>query len=1060
MKVKKALMKKPGLMILILSSLLSIYNAKAMPLMGGDITWICVGQDSFLIKLVVYRDCNSITISGQTINFKCATSGASITSINLSQGTPVDITPKCNTSCTRCQSSACSFPYGMHRYTMQGLVILNGAGSCCNISISWDGWYGRNAAITTITSASSYELYVEAKLNRCQNPCDNSPAFTNTPILIQCVGQDFYYNHGALDIDIDSSGGLSDSLTYQWAAPLDVAGSAIPYTGQYSYDMPIYFNGFPNAAQSMPKGFHLDAHTGDIQFRPMKSEVTVMVLQVNEFRNGVKIGEIRRDLQIIVINCTSNNPPVVTTQNSVRSINACAGTPVSLTFYANDPNSNDTATISWNSAIPGASWSDNNGQTKHPSATFSWTPSDSQACSLPYTFVVSAKDNACPMRAQFSQSYQIYVGRTPAATVAVSDSGCGKYNFRALYPANTISPVTWWTGDAFTFLPNTGKITSHQFSPGLYHYTLTVNSYGCSQFYIDSFTADSFVTVSLPADTIVCKNSTLNLRAFVLNGGNPYSLSWGSANSIFTGDTLAVKQITVTKDTTIWIRARYHNFNCPWDQIKIKVRPDRKITLPADSFYCYRNNTITAKFFPKIAAFRSFNWYRQGSSLAVDSDAVLNIPDSGQFACVAVDTFGCQYTDTVRIHFNPPVIASAPDSTICFGKNVSIIADSVPGHQYNYQWWLYKSIQSTTKLLKVSPADTTQYSLLATEFLNGIYCSDTHTITINVKPLPVLSFDKFDKVCVHGKQINLDNFVKVNGQKVNDGTWTCPDEPSQVAGNIFFSQSAYTNLNPGYKLVYSYTDNNTACSNSDTLYLLVNPQPSKPGIKISGDTIFCHGNSVSLTTTASATHYGWNTGDTVKQITITTTGKYKMAVTDINGCVSDSSITVKVVVNPLPPKPSISLSVADSFLECNVLIGDYEWYYRPDTFKVPTIIPNNSDRINPKLYCNKCYFNVIYTDSNDCESDTSYAYYFHVNSIDQNKQNPPILIYPNPAHSQLFIENPTLKTSSLILTNVLGNTILQTTIIPGKNELSLTNCKPGIYFIFMDGMITGKLLIQ
>jgi len=97
--------------------------------MGAEITWTCIGQDSFLIKLVVYRDCNGITLGTSPTLVKCDTSGRIITSLNLSVGTPVDITPVCNSSCTRCQSTGCSFPYGVHRYTMQGLAILNGAAS-------------------------------------------------------------------------------------------------------------------------------------------------------------------------------------------------------------------------------------------------------------------------------------------------------------------------------------------------------------------------------------------------------------------------------------------------------------------------------------------------------------------------------------------------------------------------------------------------------------------------------------------------------------------------------------------------------------------------------------------------------------------------------------------------------------------------------------------------------------------------------------------------------------------------------------------------------------------
>ena len=183
------------LFFILLISLASYNGAKASHLMGSDLTWRCVGQDSFLVKLVVYRDCNGISLSTSPINFYCATTGTLITSLNIGVGTPVDITPVCNSSCTRCSNPSCSFPYGIHKYTMQGIVKLSTAGSCCSIRISW-AQSARNSAITTSTGAGSSDLYIEAKMNRCQNPCDNSPTFTNIPIAILCVGQDFTFNHG------------------------------------------------------------------------------------------------------------------------------------------------------------------------------------------------------------------------------------------------------------------------------------------------------------------------------------------------------------------------------------------------------------------------------------------------------------------------------------------------------------------------------------------------------------------------------------------------------------------------------------------------------------------------------------------------------------------------------------------------------------------------------------------------------------------------------------------------------------------------------------------------
>jgi gliding motility-associated-like protein len=419
-------MKRLGFVILLLLSLTGIYSAKASHVMGAEITWTCVGQDSFIVKLVAYRDCNGISMSvHDTINFKCATTGVLITSLGITAGTPTDITPVCKTSCTRCQSLTCSFPYGIQRYSMQGLVILNAAGSCCNITILWDG-NQRNVAITTIQNAGISNFNIEAQLNRCLNPCDNSPTFSNNPVQILCVGQHFTFTHGIQDFDDNTTGGLSDSLTYEWAQPMGVSPNYLTYNSPYAYNLPIYFWGFPNNALPFPRGFHLDPATGDVEFTPMKAEVTVMVLQVNEFRNGIKIGEVRRDFEIMVINCTSNNPPTISTPNNIRTKHVGSGSCASFTFTTNDQNTNDTVSISWNNALTGATWTNTNGLSKQPTGTLTWIPTNADIGSLPHTFTVTAKDNACPMNAQFTQAYQFIVHPgVNAQPVAFSNSICG-----------------------------------------------------------------------------------------------------------------------------------------------------------------------------------------------------------------------------------------------------------------------------------------------------------------------------------------------------------------------------------------------------------------------------------------------------------------------------------------------------------------------------------------------------------------------------------------------------------------------------------------------------------
>lgn len=323
----------------------------------------------------------------------CASTGNLITTSASSPGTGVDITPVCKSSCTRCFSAACQFEYGIEKYTLTYIVDLSSAPkSCCKVDVSWEQCC-RNSAITT--GLANDNFYAEVTLDRCVKPCDNSPKFTESPIAILCVGQDFIYNQGVVDKDVDSNGQLLDSLVFNFTKPLVGRNNPGSYSGNYTYKKPINYLGFPRSFKNPPRGIHLDPLTGDLQFRPMKKEQTVMTFSIKEYRNGKYIGEVRRDMQVIVVNCPKNKPPTISGINGSSKFrtSVCAGETVKFNVYTSDRDRKDTVRIGFNPGnLPGnPQWSDNNGKVKHPTGTFKWKTKQSYVSNLPYTFTVTQK---------------------------------------------------------------------------------------------------------------------------------------------------------------------------------------------------------------------------------------------------------------------------------------------------------------------------------------------------------------------------------------------------------------------------------------------------------------------------------------------------------------------------------------------------------------------------------------------------------------------------------------------------------------------------------------------
>ena len=1056
-------MKKIKRLILAAIFLIATYLNCNASIMGSDMGWSCLGGDSFLISVAVYNDCNSTAMGDISIAFKCATTGTTITTLSLAVPTPVDITPVCNSMCSRCSSSSCSFPYGIHKYLYLGIVHLNSAGNCCSINMSYS--YGtRNSSITT--GAAGAGFYTEAMMNRCQNPCDFSPEFTNEPVQIVCVGQDVTFNPGIIDSNNSNSGASIDSFTYEWAEPLSSANSPIAYTGQYAYNKSIYFWGFPNDALPFPRGLHLDPQTGDIQFRPMKAEVTVMVIQVNEFRNGVQIAGVRRDLQVIVITCTSNNPPSLTTPNNVRSKSVCAGSPVSFTFSTSDPNANDTITISWNNAIPGATWTTTNGQSKHPTGTLTWTPGNSQVSSLPYTFTVTAKDNACPISALYTQAYQITIKPNPSANIIVTDMGCGTYQFLAQRILGS-GPSYLWQGQSFNFAPNTGPVVNHNFVLGTYSYSLTIVASGCSSTYFDSLVVYTPIKNILSPDTNVCFGSTVTLTSKISNYTGPVNIRWGSGDSIFKSDTTFTKTFTVTRDTIIWSVAS-DSLSCESkDSVIINMHNAPVVDLGADVSICsYGSADLKVRYTLDESALRSITWTDLKTNNVVDNDTMLSTSDSGIYKCTVTDTLGCTNSDTIKLTKNHEVIASVMGQVICYGDEAELTADVTGAGSAQYFWYDGTNLTGNTRSIKVKPLFTTDYCLKVQETKSGVTCKDSTMVRVRVNPLPGIIVSPIDKRCVNGSIIFLNNFVTVDGLPVTTGIWTSPS-----AGLIYLDKFvpliAGVSTPPGWMVFCEYYDPATGCHNKDSNYVTVFALPQPYAGK---DDSICSGVKISLNGTPSLPPGTWRglgvegsypdwkfNPDTVG---IISGGIYDAIYhyTDSNNCENED--TVKFTVNPPIPVPDVSLSPSDSFLECNQFNVSYNWFYSPDTFSTPTNINNNSRRINPRIYCQNCYYSVIYTNANGCVSDTSAYYYFYYNSIEKTNRLSGLRFYPNPAHNVLFAEYSGKESAKMMLTDILGNIIIETKINPGKNEINIQNYKPGVYFIFLDGMIAGKVLID
>ena len=265
------------ILCLITTALLTnITEVKASHATGADLTYTYVSTDTIVLKLRFYRDCfgipvnptELITISSATCNLLFTVSLPLLSTTEIVTGTCTD-----TTQATTCNGGP---RYGVEEYIFQDTVVLP---SACT---DWLFEFEECCRNFNNTIANGPSLYVSTNLDNVNFPTNNSPQFLSYPVTSFCVGNPFYYKQDAFDPD-------GDSLAYSLVDAQTAGGALATYVFPYSGLSPI--------ASSTP--ITID-QTGQINLTPSQIQTAVLCVLVEEFRNGIKIGSVKRDIQIKV----------------------------------------------------------------------------------------------------------------------------------------------------------------------------------------------------------------------------------------------------------------------------------------------------------------------------------------------------------------------------------------------------------------------------------------------------------------------------------------------------------------------------------------------------------------------------------------------------------------------------------------------------------------------------------------------------------------------------------------------------------------------------------------
>ena len=294
-----------------------MYDASGAHIVGGDVTYKCVSANAatkttkFTITFTMYRD----AIGGGAIFDNGARFG--IYESNLGTNTW--------THFKTIQTNPINkqfVPYEDECVIVPPNIVIEKANYIFDVELPWSDkvfqiTYQRCCRNNTITNIeipgeTGAAFYVEIYGNAIQE-CNNSPVFKNFPPILICNQKQINFDHSATDSE-------GNHLEYEFCTPLSAGGlvgttipgnpmdcdgvmplpiNCLPPFSQVSYNLPYTAS---NPMGGNPQ-ISINPSDGVITGIPNLLGQYVVGVCVNEFKNGIQIGSIRREFQFNVVNC-------------------------------------------------------------------------------------------------------------------------------------------------------------------------------------------------------------------------------------------------------------------------------------------------------------------------------------------------------------------------------------------------------------------------------------------------------------------------------------------------------------------------------------------------------------------------------------------------------------------------------------------------------------------------------------------------------------------------------------------------------------------------------------
>lgn len=866
------------------------FISSATHIVGGSLTYEQLGGSTYRVTLKLYRDCKPGSAAFPNVDITVTNScGGFIQNINIPFPGAALVPPNIDTCAV---NPGICLEEAIYTKIVTGLPPIPGGYDlhfqyCC-----------RNSTLSNIVSPlTAGETWYAHIPDNGVVISNSSPKWIAPPPVFVCQGNNMFVNHGATDAD-------GDSLVYSLYTPHngDTGGGPLDatYPGCVFTVPPVTWSstyGANNPLDPAVPGSLTISSTGILNGVPPTIGQFVAGVRCEEWRNGVKIGEILRDFQFNVVNC----PPLAVASFSYGG--ACSGTTINF----NNTTSPPANTYLWD-------FGDGSPTTTTTSPTHTYPSLGTYVVTMIINGGTPCADTSIQtlyistLNADFlndaPQCKGVPINFTDTSTVASSDS---------------IVAWNWNFGDGFT---STLEDPTHIYNTGgTFNVSLIITSLGgCVDTTTYTVNIQGLPIANAGNDTVSCTNNpTVGLGGTILNAGGGSWIGSGTftplvttLNATYTPDSASV----LSGADTLFLYTTSNGL-CPadTDQVIITFFAGPTVNTGPDLFVC--KDTVSIPVCATVTIASGGTWSTTGSGTFVSptslctnyipssadttaGSVILYLTSTGNGSCLAsYDSINVFFTATpyATITSNDSSCQSNPVLFNVLSTNTGIWTSSGTGV-------FVPNDTALSGAYNPSAADDAAGSvtLIFTTTNNGGCRSQADTINITLIPSPTAAYTSvnacpsFPVVFTDASSTSVGTVVGWNWNFGDSGTSTVQN-PTHVYGS-----------GGPYNVMLIVTSSN-GCVDTLNQVLNVYEKPvadfNANGICLSDGSVFLDSSTVGGG--ATITSWSWNFGDsdtsTVQNPThnYPTAGTYNVTliVQSSQGCLDTITQSVGVLPGPL-----------------------------------------------------------------------------------------------------------------------------------------------------------------